>query len=892
MLRMSLATGTRLGPYEILAPVGAGGMGEVYRARDTRLDRTVAIKVLPSHLSDNASLKQRFEREARTISSLSHPNICALHDIGHQDGIDFLVMEFLEGQTLADRISKGPLSTEHVMRYGIEIADALDKAHRQGIIHRDLKPGNIMITKSGAKLLDFGLAKFSLQAGLSSASTIETADEKPLTEEGLVLGTVQYMAPEQLEGRQADARTDIFALGSILFEMATGKRAFTGKSKATLISSILATEPQPISQIQPLAPSALDHVVKKCLLKDPDERWQSAHDVASELKWIAEQSSQSRVTAPVAVKRKFPERILWAALVVALAALSAVLFMLLRTKQDRDLMRFHVVPEKGTRTNGHIAISPDETMIAFGVENKVGEISIYVKRFDSPNPKRLPGTDGATNPYVSWSPDSRFLLFFAHGKLKKIDVNEGPPMVLADAPAGRGATWSGNTILFASNFTGAPISRVSPNGGAVTEVTTLNEAHQETSHRYPLFLPDGKHFLYAARTNSPEHDGVYVGSLDSKETQFVTNVTGFNMAYSSGHLLYPRQKNLIAQPFDAKTFKLSGEPHTLADHVGFDGAAFFFAANETMVAFSDFDLLSAQLAWRDRDGKETIAVEQPRSYIEPLVSLDEKKVLVGIQDAEAGGSDLWLLDLARKAQSRITYEAGSEYSAIWSPDNSTVVYAARRKANYDLYQRSIVSGGGEEQLLLSTANAKFPDDWSRDGRYIIYENEDAETNYDLYALPLFGDRKPFPYLRTKFNEAHARFSPDGKWVAYVSDEIGRSEVYVKRFPQAGAGKWQISTGGGDQPAWGTGGKELFYMGPDGNILAVEMMAGENLDPGVPKVLFNPGLGGHGPLVGAERNFFDVSQSGRILMKHVPAETHFTPIATIRNWTQLLKKQTP
>ena len=886
---MPIKSGTKLGPYEILAPVGAGGMGEVYRAKDTRLNRIVAIKVLPSHLSANSQLKQRFEREAQAVSSLSHPHICALYDIGQENGTAYLVMEFLEGETLAQRLDKGSLPTEQTLRYGIQIAEALDKAHRQGIVHRDLKPGNIIITKSGAKLLDFGLAKYKeLTTSSPGASVLETRDNRPLTEEGMVLGTVQYMAPEQLEGKEADPRTDIFALGELLYEMATGKRAFTGSSKASLISAILSSEPVPISQVQPLTPPALEHVVRKCLNKDSDDRWQSAHDVASELKWISEQTSQSRMTA-VPVKRKIPERAIWITL-FALSLLTAAFFYQRSTlKPAGDLLRVSVLPQSKTQAAA-ISISPNGKMVVFGAQAKDGSISLYLRKLDSGVVKRLPGTDGASQWGIGWSPDGRSIAFGASGKLRKMDVNEGPPVTLADAVACRGVTWNRDgTILYAPNFSSSPIYRISAEGGKPTPVTQFDTAHQETSHRWPFFLPDGKHFLYAVYSNDQTSRGIYIGSLDSPDRKRILETYNFNAEYvDPGYLFYVQENNLVAKPFDPKTLKFSGEPVVISDKISFDGASYFFSTSPSgVIAYSDLDLLNVQLVWVGRTGNTLNIGAEGKGYLEPYLSPDEKKMVVGILDPIQGVNDLWIYEFARKTFTRFTFDTGSKYAAVWSPDGSTIVYAARRKGTYDLYQKS-ATGGTEDQQLLVTNQAKFADDWSKDGRYILFENEDPKTNYDLWVLPMFGDRKPAPYLQSQFNEAHARFSPDGKWVAYGSDEIGRTEIYIRAFPNASGGKWQVSTGGGDQPMWRGDGKELYYLGADSTMMAVDINAGETLDVGVPKPLFKTELP-LGPLVGSERNFETVSQDGqRFLIKVPPADLSVTPISIIFNWTRLLK----
>jgi predicted Ser/Thr protein kinase len=526
---MTLAQGTRLGPYEILASVGAGGMGEVYRARDTRLDRTVAIKVLPSHLSSNPEIRQRFDREARTISSLSHPHICALHDVGHQDGIDYLVMEFLEGETLTDRLSRGALPAEQVLRYSIEIADALDKAHRQGIVHRDLKPGNIMLTKSGVKLVDFGLAKLAAAGPANtSVSILPTQAGMNLTQEGTILGTFQYMAPEQLEGKEADARSDIFAFGAVLYEMATGKKAFSGKSQASLIASILSAEPPPISSVQPMTPPALDRVVKTCLAKDPDDRWQTAHDVMLQLKWIAEGGSQAGVPAPLVARRRGHERLAWgvaAVLAVSTIALAAV--QLARPRAAVRVVRSSLLPPEKTTYHfigdaaGPPAVSPEGLQIAFTARDSSGKSLLWVRSLDSPVPRAVAGTEDAMYPF--WSPDSKFIGFFAGGKLKKIEASGGPAFALCDAGDARGGTWNKDGVIVFEPHFRDPLFRVPATGGKAAPVTKFDESRRETTHRFPFFLPDGSHFLYLAGSHAvgteSELHAIYLGSLDGKPVE-------------------------------------------------------------------------------------------------------------------------------------------------------------------------------------------------------------------------------------------------------------------------------------------------------------------------------------------------------------------------------------
>src|SRR5438552_802934 len=546
---MAIAAGTRLGPYEVVAPIGAGGMGEVYRGTDTRLDRVVALKILPSHLSSNPELRERFDREARAISSLSDPHICTLYDVGHQDGTDYLVMEFVEGESLAERLNKGPLPMEQVFRYGIEIAEALDKAHRHGIVHRDLKPSNIMITKSGAKLLDFGLAKMAMQESpIVQLSHLPTA-QRQLTQEGTILGTFQYMAPEQLEGLEADARTDIFAFGNVLYEMATGRRAFEGKTKTSLIAAIVDRDPPAISSILPMTPPAFERVVKTCLAKDPDDRWQSARDVANELRWI------QKAGPIVPVVRKTREWIAWSVAAVAILAAAAFAYLHYRAEVPQTIQSAILPPEKAnfsfTPPTGGMAISPDGRRIVFRV-NSDGKTMLWVRSLNGSAAQSLLGTEEATFPF--WSPDSRFIAFFAGGKLKKIDANGGPSQPICPVtPQARGGSWNTDGVILLCGGTREPVSKVAAEGGAPQPVTKLKKG--ECSHRWPSVLPDGRHFLYFAQawTGQPsDRDKTYIGSLDSAEERPLLSSSGPAIYAPPGYIVFVRERMLLAQRFDAK----------------------------------------------------------------------------------------------------------------------------------------------------------------------------------------------------------------------------------------------------------------------------------------------------------------------------------------------------
>jgi Tol biopolymer transport system component/predicted Ser/Thr protein kinase len=901
---MAILPGRRLGPYEILSAIGAGGMGEVYKARDTRLDRIVAIKVLPTHLADRSEFRERFEREARTIASLNHPHICTLFDIGQQDGFDFLVMEYLEGETLAQRLIKGPLPLEQVLQYAIEIADALDKAHRKGVTHRDLKPGNVMLTRAGTKLLDFGLAKLKQEAAPASVSLSEipTADE-PLTAKGTILGTLQYMAPEQLEGKEVDARTDIFAFGAGVYEMATGKRAFEGKSQASLIAAILEREPPPMSSLQPMTPPALDRVVKKCLRKDPDERWQSAHDATDELKWIAEGGSQAGISAPAVTRRSGPlsnARVAWSvATIVFFAALALGAYSYFRrAPEDMRAVRFFApLPEgwklagRGTVTSGAtgpLAVSPDGRRIAFVATNAEGKFLLWVRALDTLNGQALAETEGASSPF--WSPDSRYLGFFAGGKLKKIEVAGGPPITLCDAPDNRGGTWNQDGLIVFAPSLNSALQRVPASGGVPTAATVLGQG--ALIQERPFFLPDGKHFLYREIAPGAILGGsVYLASLDSTPPKLLVNADSQNAVYAQGHLLFLRGTTLMAQPFDARRLVLAGEMFPIAEQIQTQPvnppyAIFSASENGVLVYQTGRSAAGSQLMWYDRTGNQIGVLGDPAQYSDVELSPDGKRASVSILDPTGKGRDIWLYDVTRGLRTRFTF-AGEEMASVWSRDGSRIVLNARRKGHLDLYQKAS-SGAGAEEVLFEDNQDKFPVSWSPDGRYILYLSirpgtGGSSTGYRLWILPLLGDRKPHPFLDTQFTENPGQFSPDGRWVAYWSDESGKNEVYVVPFPGPG-GKWQVSTGGGQAPRWRQDGSEIFYVSPDNKLMAATVNGKDSsFEVGAIKPLFATRPGG-------PRNWYTVSPDGqRFLINTAPEQATVEPLTVVLNWTAGLKR---
>jgi eukaryotic-like serine/threonine-protein kinase len=810
-----------------------------------------------------------------------------------------LVMEYLEGETLTQRLQRGALPLEQVLQFAIEIADALDKAHRKGITHRDLKPGNIMLTKSGTKLLDFGLAKLEQEAAPATPESQLPTMKSAITGEGTILGTLQYMAPEQVEGKEVDARTDIFSFGAVVYEMTTGKRAFEGKTQASLIAKILEIDPPPISSLQPMTPPALDRVVKKCLAKEPEKRWQASSDVCDELKWIAEGGSQAGMPAAVVASRKSPlgdARLAWlaaAAFFVAALALGYSAYFKRPPEQTRAVRFTLSPPDKwslagtGAVTTGATApvkISPDGQQIAFVAISAEGKSLLWVRSLDTLTAQSLAGTEGASAPF--WSPDSRSLGFFAGGKLKKIDMSGGPPITLCDAPDNRGGTWNRDgVIVFAPTNTSA-LQKVSASGGMPTPATVLGQG--ELGHIRPSFLPDGRHILYSTIAPGRGLGGpIYLASLDSAERKLLFNATSANAVYTQGYLLFLRETTLIAQPFDARRLVLTGDAFPIAERIRTSVSTQpygYFSASENgaLVYQTGAETANSQLLWFDRMGKQIGALGDPAAYRSAEFSPDGKRASVSILEEAGKGEDIWLYDVARGLRTRFTF-GPANYFAVWSPDGSRIVFASRRKGSIDLYQKPS-SGAGSEEVLLEDNLDKYPDSWSPDGRFVLFESLGSSRSSELFVLPLTGDRKPFPLLPTQFGEADGRISPDGRWVAYRSNESGRNEIYVAPFPGPG-GKWQISTAGGYSPRWRHDGSEIFYLTPDNRLMAASVNSkGAGIEVGAVKPLFATRI------VFAGSYQYDVSADGqRFLIDTSPEQATSSPITVVLNWTAGLKK---
>jgi serine/threonine-protein kinase len=873
-------------------------MGEVYKARDTRLDRIVAIKVLPTHLADRSELRERFDREAKTIASLNHPHICTLHDIGHQDGIDYLVMEYLEGETLAQRLQKGALPIQQVLQYAIEISDALDKAHRKGVTHRDLKPGNIMLTKTGTKLLDFGLAKLKQEAAPANVplSDLPTAKD-PLTAQGTILGTLQYMAPEQLEGKEVDARTDIFAFGAVVYEMATGKKAFEGKSQASLMAAIMERDPLPMSSLQPMTPPALDRVVRKCLAKEQEKRWQTASDVCDELKWIAEGGSQVALGSTAAGKgiRALGRQGLilsFGALFLGAAIVSLITWNLGPTHSptpqpvSRTVITFPPGQQlAGLESGPALALSPDGTHLIY-VARQGATQQLYLRAMDSLEVTPIPGTEGAVEPF--FSPDGQWVGFFASGSLKKVSVSGGAALTLGVASSPRGGSWGGQgTIAFTPTGVSS-IQQVSEMGGAPQPLTRFDKG--DTAHAWPEFLPGGKEVLFAAPPNAINFTNAQVAaqSLATGERRILVQ-GGMTPRYApAGYLIYAQGGSLMAVPFDPQRLTTTGSAVPVAEGVlesSVSGAAQYSFSRTGSLVYVSGGVQSARsrLVWVNRNGVEQPLAAPPRAYLNPRLSPDGRRLAVAITEQE---SHLWLFDLATETTTRFTFEGNTNGNPVWTPDGKRIAFNSNRDGAINLYWQLADGSGGLERLTTSQY-LHTPISWSPDGRLLAFFEVNPITQRDIWVLGM-GDHKPQPFLRTPFDEAVPQFSPDGRWLAYVSNETGRNEIYVQSYPGPG-GKWQISTEGGTEPAWNRNGRELFYRSGD-KMMAVEIASQPGFSAGKPRMLFE-GQYASAPFPTTN---YDVSPDAQrfLMIKPSEQEAATTQINIVLNWFEELKQKVP
>jgi Tol biopolymer transport system component len=895
---MGLASRTRLGSYEVVAQIGAGGMGEVYQAHDTKLGRDVAIKVLPEAFAHDADRLSRFQREAKILASLNHPNIATIFGLEHSDGGQYLVMELVSGETLQERVKRdGPVPIEEALAIAKQIAEALEAAHEKSIIHRDLKPANVKLTPEGkVKVLDFGLAK----AFAGDATTEDIGNSPTLsmaaTMQGVILGTAAYMSPEQAKGKAVDKRTDIWAFGAVLYELLAGKAAFHGEDVGDILAAVVRAEPD-WRALPDVTTVKIRNLLRRCLQKDKTLRLRDAGDARIE---IHEALTTPTPAEPAAVQRKSPLgniRAAWsvAAVAIVVAGLGWGAFAYLRRAPDgAQPVRFFVSPPETRRLAmsaptptgafvNPLAISPDGSRMAIVAEGGDGKSQLWVRSLDTLAAQPLAGTEGAFQPF--WSPESRFIAFFAGGKLKKIEVSGGPPITLCDAPDPRNGTWNRDGIIVFGPTASSSLQRVSASGGVPTAATTLGQG--ETVHVRPFFLPDSQHFLYRASTG-PGGGPIYVGSLNSPERKFLFNADSSNVVYSKGHLLFLRETTLMAQPFDARRLVLTGDAFPIAENI-LTGVTtnptgvFSVSENGVLVYQTGTATAGDQLLWLDRAGKQMGVLGDPALYSDLELSPDGKRASVSITDQTGRGRDIWFYDVARGLRTRFTFGPGTAITSLWSPDGNRIVFNANRKGHLDLYQKSS-SGAGAEEVLLEDNFDKYPTSWSPDGRFILYRLGAGQSGRELFILPISGDHKPVRFLSTKFDEGFGQFSPDGRWVAYRSNESGRNEIYVAPFPGPG-GKWQISTAGGELPRWRHDGTEIFYLAPDNKLMAAAVNSkGASFEVRAVKPLFETRvvLGG--------RNQYAVSADGqRFLVNSAPEQAASAPITVVLNWTAGLKK---
>ena len=817
---MTLDPGTWLGPYQIEGRLGAGGMGEVYRGRDIRLDRPVAIKVLSSVLSETPALAERFEREARLLSSLNHPHICVVYDVGQALGISYIVMELLEGETLAARVARGPLPVHQATSIALQIASALERAHRVGVIHRDVKPENVMLTKAGAKLLDFGLAKPTPIA----ADVASPTQSLKATGQGTILGTIHYMAPEQLEGRPADARSDIFAFGAVLYEMVTGHRPFSGDSAVTVISSILRDTPRPIAELQPFVPAGLDGLVRTCLEKDPEDRWHDVHDVASQLRWLQQSGSQSgAMPAPAGVRKKRIERAAWASAVVLSLGVAGIPWYLAPALPEEPI-QFSIREPAGAKFNPRSfvspvpAISPDGRHVVFGA--LVDETSVlYIRSLDGTTIRQLPGTEGAWLPF--WSPDSRHIGFHANGALKRTSILSGGVQVICMSDGFEGGTWSADDVVLFSRKPG--LFRVDAQGGEPVAVTVLDESKGETFHRAPVFLPDGKHFLYLSQPGNH----VVFGSLDGGAPRRLLTADARALFAPPGHLLFATKGVLYAQAFNPKRGELDGDPLRIAESVRSNvtsgRAAFSVSESGVLVYRSGESHSTSAIRWIDRSGQRREIVLDAAEYEGIALSPDARYVAFHRHEDDAGGGGISIKDLQRGDVTRVTSTPSHNTDPVWNPDGTRIAFTSNRTRRSDIFVKPPSRTGSDEILLQSSEEKSFVS-WSTDQRYLIYQVQ-AGTQNDIWVWS--AENGSQPYINSPVDEIQPMFSPNGKWVAYSSFETGRFEVYVQPFPATGE-RFSISRGsGGIQPRWRKDGRELFYLMLDGTLKSVAV------DPAAP-----------------------------------------------------------
>jgi Tol biopolymer transport system component len=910
---MSLASGTKLGPYEIQSPLGAGGMGEVYRARDTRLDRIVAIKILPSHLSENLEARQRFDREARTISSLNHPNICTLYDVGHQDGVDYLVMEYLEGETLADRLHRGPLPVEQALKYGVEICEGLERAHRGGVVHRDLKPGNVMLTRTGAKLMDFGLAKLAPLGtpGAGSAPLLSAArtmsgltPASPLTTAGSIVGTIQYMSPEQIEGKEADARSDIFACGAVLYEMVTGRRAFEGSSQLSVASAILEREPEAVSVLKPLTPPLLDRTIRKCLAKQPDQRWQSASDLATQLNWMTDASSSAMVMKPVETARdRSRVAILSGAVLLLLLAVGGAAWMYgKRSIPLERIMRFSINLPAGEALGGSwwwypsVAITRDGSQIAY-VGHHTGISQIYVRAIGDLNARPIPGTEGADTPF--FSPDGQWLGISSGGQLKKVPLAGGPTVTIAKTGSSSASWAPGDTIYFG---TSSGLFKVPATGGEPQRITALDAKNQETEHRFPEILPGGKALLFVVRNAAqPSFDDADIAALSlATGARKILIKSGTNPHYvSTGHLIFLRAGVLLAVPFDPVRLEISGAAVPVAENILENpriGAGQYAISNDGSLVYIPGGVTYGEheLVFVDKTGTARSLTASKRPYEDFTISPDGRLIATTI---EGPVTDTWVHDIARDTETRFTSGVENR-DPSWTPDGKHIAYGGYRNGKYRVLWKPL-DGSGPEETLVASDNPVDAWFWSPDGHALLYSEFTGGRDQNVGILPLDDREHPHLLFPQQYNVEWAILSPDSQWIAFNGDESGRSEVYVAPFPSL-APRQRISTAGGMHPLWAPDGRELYYrtaaniedlghraLAQHTRVMAVPIETKPAFKAGQPRLLFE------GPYFQSGHDIA-VTPDGRgfVLIRESDSQSGPNELQVVVHWFEELKQRVP
>jgi len=880
---VALERGTRFGPYEIDSVLGAGGMGEVYRARDMLLKRDVAIKVLPLAFAGDPERIARFQREAEVLATLNHPNIAAIHGLQDSDGVRSLVLEFVDGPTLADLIGGRPMPLDNVLAIARQIADALEAAHERGIIHRDLKPANVKVRPDGTvKVLDFGLAKAlegrsppeGVNFGVSQSPTITSP---AMTRVGVVLGTAAYMSPEQARGHDADQRSDLWAFGCVLFEMLTGRRAFEGDEVSDTLAAVLRAEPD-VSALPNTTPASVRRLLRRCLEKNSKRRLADIRDARLELD---ESSAEPLAETPRAGRRSpWRERIAWSLAVVGLVvAIVAAARLWQRETPSVPTAQFAILPPNGTAlapVAETVAVAPDGQSVVFAAGGSDAPWQLWWRSMDGLNVRPLAGTEGARIPF--WSGDSKSIGFYADGKLKRVEIGGGPARTLADVDSTipLGGTWnSEGIILFTPSF-GSPIVRISASGGASTAVTTLKKGESQV-HNSPFFLPDGRHFLYSSATGPSTHV-VYFASLDGGAPVRLVETNSYAQYAEPGYLLYMKDKALMAHPFDAQHGTLVGEPVSVATSMVLGGVVFSASTTRTLIYRSTST--TNELVWVDRQGHRTGVAAPVAAYESIALSPDGKRI--AFDRYSSTDQDVWVYDIERQLSSRFTSQGPFNNVPVWAPDSGTIAFATGRNGGVDIYQRKVgVTGDDDAVLRVNAIPILFPSDWSPDGKYLMYYRTDTKTRLDTWVLPLFGDRTPMKILGTPYNESQGQFAPDGKSFAFVSDESGQQQVYLQSFPSS-TRRGQVSTGGGTQPRWRPDGRELFYLAPDGKMMSVSIRGNDTLETDAPRPMFNTPLDSR-----ALRQTYAVAPDGQRFLLQMPSASSSSTLTVVLNWPGLL-----